>query len=350
MSNTGNGMGERPRVLTGDRPTGRLHLGHLAGSLRSRVALQDSHEVFVLVADVQGLTDHFERPEVLRRNIPEVMLDYLGAGLDPARVTFVRQSGVPELTELTVYLLNLVTVSKLRQNPTVKTEIAQKGFGEAVPAGFFIYPAAQVADITAFGAQVVPVGEDQLPMLELTREVVRRFNGLYGPAADGTDVLVEPQALLSASPRLPGLDGQAKMGKSLGNAAYLSDPPDELRRKVMGMFTDPAHLRAADPGQVEGNPVFAYLDAFDPDPARVQALKDHYRAGGLGDVTVKRHLLDVLDAELTPIRDRRATYAQDPQAVMDLLRSGTRRGREVAAHTLAQVRAALHLGEEAARL
>lgn len=346
----GERMEGRPRVLTGDRPTGRLHLGHLAGSLRSRVALQDSHEVFVLVADVQGLTDHFERPEVLRRNIPEVMLDYLGAGLDPARVTFVRQSDVPELTELTVYLLNLVTVSKLRQNPTVKTEIAQKGFGDSVPAGFFIYPAAQVADITAFGAQVVPVGEDQLPMLELTREVVRRFNGLYGPAADGMDVLVEPQALLSASPRLPGLDGQAKMGKSLGNAAYLSDPPDELRRKVMGMFTDPAHLRAADPGQVEGNPVFAYLDAFDPDPARVQALKDHYRAGGLGDVTVKRHLLDVLDAELTPIRERRATYAQDPQAVMDLLRSGTQRGREVAAHTLAQVRAALHLGEEAARL
>lgn len=328
-------------MLTGDRPTGRLHLGHLAGSLRSRVALQDSHEVFVLVADVQGLTDHFDRPDVLRRNVPEVMLDYLGAGLDPARVTFVRQSGVPELTELTVYLLNLVTVSKLRQNPTVKTEIAQKGFGEAVPAGFFIYPAAQVADITAFGAQVVPVGEDQLPMLELTREVVRRFNSLYGPAADGTDVLVEPQALLSASPRLPGLDGHAKMGKSLGNAAYLSDPPDELRRKVMGMFTDPAHLRAADPGQVEGNPVFAYLDAFDPDAARVQALKDHYRAGGLSDVTVKRHLLDILNAELTPIRDRRATYAQDPQAVMDLLRGGTQRGREVAAQTLAQVRAAL---------
>ncbi|UBV41947.1 tryptophan--tRNA ligase [Deinococcus taeanensis] len=336
MLNGVSGAGEKPRVLTGDRPTGRLHLGHLVGSLRARVALQESHEVFVLVADVQGLTDHFERPGVLRRHIPEVMLDYLSVGLDPAKVTFVQQSGVPELAELTMYLLNLVTVSKLRQNPTVKTEVAQKGFGAAVPAGFFIYPVAQAADITAFGAQVVPVGEDQLPMLELTREVARRFNLLYGG-----EVLRAPQALLSASPRLPGLDGNAKMGKSLGNAAYLSDTQAELRRKIMGMFTDPAHLRASDPGRVEGNPVFTYLDAFDPDVARVQALKEHYRAGGLGDVVVKKHLLDTLEAELGPIRERRVGYAQDPQAVMKLLRDGTARGREVAAGTLTRVRAAL---------
>ncbi|MBZ9752442.1 tryptophan--tRNA ligase [Deinococcus sp. HMF7604] len=327
----------RPRVLTGDRPTGRLHLGHLAGSLRTRVALQDTHELFVLVADVQALTDHFDRPEVVRAHIPEVMLDYLAAGLDPSRVTFVLQSAVPELAELTLYLLNLVTVSKLRQNPTVKTEIGQKGFGDAVPAGFFIYPAAQVADIVAFGAQVVPVGEDQQPMLELSREVVRRFNGLYG------NTLTEPQALLSAVPRLPSLDGQTKMGKSLGNAAYLSDSPDELRRKVMGMYTDPGHLRASDPGQVEGNPVFTYLDAFDPDTARVDALKAHYQAGGLGDVTVKRHLLDVLEELLIPMRARRAHYKADPAGVMALLRDGTDRGRVVVAQTLTDVRAALNL-------
>ncbi|MVN88031.1 tryptophan--tRNA ligase [Deinococcus sp. HMF7620] len=327
----------RPRVLTGDRPTGRLHLGHLTGSLRTRVALQDTHELFVLVADVQALTDHFDRPEVVRTHIPEVMLDYLAAGLDPSRVTFVLQSAVPELAELTLHLLNLVTVSKLRQNPTVKTEIGQKGFGDAVPAGFFIYPAAQVADIVAFGAQVVPVGEDQQPMLELSREVVRRFNGLYG------DTLIEPQALLSAVPRLPGLDGQTKMGKSLGNAAYLSDSPDELRRKVMGMYTDPGHLRASDPGQVEGNPVFTYLDAFDPDAARVDALKAHYQAGGLGDVTVKRHLLDVLEELLIPMRARRAQYEADPAGVMALLRDGTDRGRVIVAQTLTDVRAALNL-------
>ncbi|WP_221088017.1 tryptophan--tRNA ligase [Deinococcus aquaedulcis] len=329
----------RPRILTGDRPTGRLHLGHLAGSLQGRVALQDTHDLFVLVADVQALTDHFDRPHTVHDHVPEVMLDYLAAGLDPTKVTFVLQSAVPELAELTLYLLNLVTVSKLRQNPTVKTEIAQKGYGEAVPAGFFIYPAAQVADIVAFGAQVVPVGEDQQPMLELAREVVRRFNSLYGPT------LTEPQAQLSAVPRLPGLDGGAKMGKSLGNAIYLSDTPEEVRRKVMGMYTDPGHLRASDPGRVEGNPVFTYLDAFDPDPARVAALKAHYRAGGLGDVTLKRHLIEVLEALLAPMRARRTTFAAEPSAVRRLLQQGTARGRAEAACTLKRVRSVLRLHE-----
>ncbi|PTA66523.1 tryptophan--tRNA ligase [Deinococcus arcticus] len=326
----------RPRILTGDRPTGRLHLGHLAGSLRARAQLQHTHDLFVLVADVQALTDHFDRPETVHDHVPEVMLDYLAAGLDPAKVTFVLQSAVPELAELTLYLLNLVTVSKLRQNPTVKTEIAQKGFGDTVPAGFFIYPAAQVADIVGFGAAVVPVGEDQQPMLELARDVARRFNSLYGPT------LVEPRAYLSAVPRLPGLDGGAKMGKSLGNAIFLADPPEEVRRKVMGMYTDPGHLRASDPGRVEGNLVFTYLDAFDPDPARLAALKDHYRAGGLGDVALKRHLIGVLDDLLAPMRARRSAFAADP-AALQLLRQGSARGRAEVRLILARVRAALHL-------
>ena len=327
----------RPRILTGDRPTGPLHLGHLAGSLRNRVALQHDHETFLLLADVQALTDHFEEPHRVRENVLAVALDYLAAGLDPQQVTCVVQSGVPELAELTVYFLNLVTVSHLRQNPTVKTEIAQKGYGEAIPAGFFVYPVSQAADIAAFRAQVVPVGDDQLPMIEQTREIVRRFNSLYAP------VLVEPKERLSPVPRLPGLDGQAKMSKSLGNAILLSDPADEVARKVMGMYTDPHHLRASDPGRVEGNAVFTFLDAFDPDPARVQALKDHYRAGGLGDVKVKKHLIDVLDAVLSPIRQRRADHAQDPEAVRRFVQEGTERGRAVAAQTLSDVRRAMRL-------
>ncbi|MFC4639670.1 tryptophan--tRNA ligase [Deinococcus hohokamensis] len=327
----------KPRILTGDRPTGPLHLGHLVGSLQNRVALQREYETFVLLADVQALTDNFEQPDKVRRNVLEVALDYLAVGLDPQACTFVIQSQIPEIAELTVFYLNLVTVSHLRQNPTVKTEIAQKGYGEAVPAGFFVYPVSQAADITAFGAQLVPVGADQLPMIEQTREIVRRFNGLYAP------VLVEPQALVGRAARLPGLDGQEKMGKSLGNAIFLSDPADEVRRKVMGMYTDPGHLRVEDPGQVEGNPVFTYLDAFDPDPARVQALKEHYTRGGLGDVKVKRHLLDVLEGTLAPIRERRADFAQDPGAVMMLVQEGTHRGREVAAATMARVRQAMRL-------
>ncbi|ANC71727.1 tryptophan--tRNA ligase [Deinococcus radiodurans] len=327
----------RPRVLTGDRPTGALHLGHLAGSLQNRVRLQDEAELFVLLADVQALTDHFDRPEQVRENVLAVALDYLAAGLDPQKTTCVVQSAVPELAELTVYFLNLVTVSHLRQNPTVKAEIAQKGYGERVPAGFFVYPVSQAADIAAFGATLVPVGDDQLPMLEQTREIVRRFNALYAP------VLAEPQAQLSRVPRLPGLDGQAKMSKSLGNAIALGDSADEVARKVMGMYTDPGHLRASDPGRVEGNPVFTFLDAFDPDPARVQALKDQYRAGGLGDVKVKKHLIDVLNGVLAPIRTRRAEYERDPDAVLRFVTEGTARGREVAAQTLGQVRRAMRL-------
>lgn len=327
----------KPRILTGDRPTGRLHIGHLVGSLQTRVALQHDYETFVLLADVQALTDNFEQPEKVRRHVLEVALDYLAVGLDPQACTFVIQSQIPEIAELTVFYLNLVTVSHLRQNPTVKSEIARKGYGEAVPAGFFVYPVSQAADITAFGAQLVPVGADQLPMIEQTREIVRRFNSLYAP------VLVEPQALVGRAARLPGLDGQEKMGKSLGNAIFLSDSADEVRRKVMGMFTDPGHLRVEDPGQVEGNPVFAYLDAFDPDAAGVQALKDHYARGGLGDVKVKRHLLEVLEASLAPIRERRTEFARDPGAVLALVQEGTARGREVAAVTMALVRRAMGL-------
>lgn len=327
----------RPRILTGDRPTGALHLGHLAGSLQNRVRLQDEAELFVLLADVQALTDNFDQPHKVRENVLEVALDYLAAGLKPEKVTCVAQSAVPELAELTVYFLNLVTVSHLRQNPTVKTEIAQKGYGEGIPAGFFVYPVSQAADIAAFRATLVPVGDDQLPMIEQTREIVRRFGALYAP------VLVEPRELLSSVPRLPGLDGQTKMSKSLGNAILLKASADEVARKVMGMYTDPHHLRASDPGRVEGNPVFAFLDAFDPDPARVQALKEHYSAGGLGDVKVKKHLTDVLESVLAPIRERREEYRRDPDAVLRFVTEGTARGREVAAQTLSDVRRAMRL-------
>lgn len=327
----------KQRILTGDRPTGPLHLGHLVGSLQSRVRLQREYDTFVLVADVQALTDNFEDPDKIRTNVFEVALDYLAVGLDPREVTVVVQSLVPEIAELTVLYLNLVTVSHLRQNPTVKAEIVQKGYGESVPAGFFVYPVSQAADITAFGASVVPVGDDQLPMIEQTAEIVRRFGRLYAP------VLTEPRALLSATPRLPGLDGKAKMSKSLGNAIFLKDPADEVARKVRGMYTDPHHLRAEDPGTVEGNPVFAYLDAFDPDREGVLALKEHYRRGGLGDVKVKRHLLEVLEGVLGPIRARREEVARDPEFVREMLRDGTARGREVAAETMRRVREAMRI-------
>lgn len=327
----------KPRILTGDRPTAPLHIGHYAGSLRSRVALQHEYDTFVLIADVQAMTDNFANPEKVRQNVFQVALDYLAVGLEPDTCTFVIQSLIPEIAELTVFYLNLVTVSHLHQNPTVKTEIAQKGYGQSVPAGFFCYPVSQAADITAFGAQLVPVGQDQLPMIEQTREIVRRFNTLYAP------VLVEPQELLGAAPRLPGLDAQGKMSKSLGNAIFLGDSADEVRRKVMGMFTDPLHVRAADPGRVEGNPVFTYLDAFDPDPARVQALKDHYARGGLGDVKVKKHLVEVLEELLGPIRLKRQEYAQDMGYVRELVRLGTQRGREVAAGTMQAAREAMGL-------
>lgn len=327
----------RQRILTGDRPTGPLHIGHLAGSLRNRVALQHEYETYVLLADVQALTDNFENPQKVRDNVMEVALDYLAVGLDPDICTFVIQSQLPEIAELTVFYLNLVTVSHLRQNPTVKAEITQKGYGESVPAGFFVYPVSQAADITAFGAHLVPVGEDQLPMIEQTREIVRRFNHLYAP------VLTEPQALVGQAARLPGLDGGGKMSKSLNNAIFLSDSADTVARKVRGMCTDPGHLRAEDPGRVEGNPVFAYLDAFDPDVVGLEAMKDHYRRGGLGDVKVKRHLTDVLEATLAPIRERRADFARDLPQVREVVRLGTERGREVAAETMNAVRGAMGL-------
>lgn len=325
------------RILTGDRPTGPLHIGHLKGSLHNRVRLQREYETYVLIADVQALTDNFENPQKVRDNVLEVALDYLAVGLDPAKAAFVVQSMIPEIAELTVFYLNLVTVSHLRQNPTVKSEIAQKGYGESVPAGFFVYPVSQAADITAFGASLVPVGEDQLPMIEQTREIVRRFNGLYAP------VLVEPQALVTsgAAARLPGTDGGSKMSKSLNNAIFLKDSADEVAKKVRGMYTDPGHLRVEDPGQVEGNPVFAYLDAFDPDTAGVQALKDHYRRGGLGDVKVKRHLLEVLEAELGPIRARREEYARNMDEVQRAVKEGTARGRALAVQTMDAVRRAM---------
>jgi len=327
----------RKTILTGDRPTGPLHLGHYVGSLENRVALQHEYATYVLIADVQALTDHAEQPELVQRNVLEVALDYLAVGVDPTVATIVVQSGVPELAELTVYYLNLVTVARLGRNPTVKDEMRQKGFDADVPAGFLVYPVSQAADITAFRADVVPVGEDQLPMIEQTVEIVRRFNRLYGP------VLVEPTALVSKHARLPGTDGLSKMGKSLGNAIFLSDPTDVVVQKVMGMYTDPGHVRAELPGTVEGNPVFSYLEAFEPDAAAVEDLKLRYRAGGLGDVAVKRRLIDVLEAFLGPIRARRIEFAGDPAAVTRMLREGTARGRAVAHQTLAEVRRALHL-------
>lgn len=331
-------------ILTGDRPTGPLHLGHYVGSLASRLRLQHEYETYLLVADLQALTDHADEPARIRANVLEVALDYLAVGIDPDAAAMVVQSGVPELAELTMYYLNLVTLARLMRNPTVKEEMRQKGFAAEVPAGFLAYPVSQAADITAFGAHLVPVGDDQLPMIEQTVEIVRRFNRLYG---GGDAVLVEPAPLVPPLARLPGTDGQSKMGKSLGNAIFLSDPSDVVAAKVRGMYTDPGHLRVEDPGRVEGNPVFAYLDAFDPDAAAVADLKRRYAAGGLGDTTVKRRLLEVLEAFLAPIRARRAEHARDPGHVRRLLRAGTARGRRVAAGTLARVRAAMGIEDDA---
>ncbi len=322
-------------ILTGDRPTGPLHLGHYVGSLQSRVRLQHAHDTYVLIADLQALTDHADAPGRIRHNVLEVALDYLAVGIDPAVATILVQSGVPELAELTGYLLNMVSVARLQRNPTVREEMRQKGFDADVPAGFLVYPVSQAADIAAFRADLVPVGDDQRPVIELAAEIVRRFNRLYGP------VLVEPEALVPPMGRLPGIDGGSKMGKSLGNAIFLSDPADVVARKVMAMYTDPGHVRAADPGRVEGNAVFAHLEAFDPDATAVAELEARYRAGGLGDVAVKRRLVDVLEGFLAPIRARRAALAAEPGHVAALLRAGTARGRAVARRTLADVRAAM---------
>ncbi|MBM3886608.1 tryptophan--tRNA ligase [Candidatus Dependentiae bacterium] len=326
-------------VLTGDRPTGPLHLGHYVGSLKNRLLLQEDHDQFVMIADVQALTDNAENPEKVRASVTEVVLDYLAVGIDPTKSTIFIQSMIPEIAELTVFFLNLVTVARLHHNPTVKDEIKQKGYGESIPAGFFMYPVSQAADITILKASIVPVGQDQLPMIEQTHEIVRKFNRLYG------DVLVEPAALVptALTGRLPGLDGKAKMGKSLGNAIFLSDEADVVTKKVMSMYTDENHLRVEDPGQIDGNAVFMYLDEFGRDQAAVADMKAHYQRGGLGDVKVKRYLNDELQALLSPIRERRKQYAADLGHVMRIIQEGTARARERAQQTMAQVRRAMKI-------
>lgn len=339
-------------ILTGDRPTGRLHVGHYVGSLRRRVELQNSgnfDKIFIMIADAQALTDNADNPDKVRENIIEVALDYLSVGLDPGKSNLFVQSYVTELTELAFYYMNLVTVSRLQRNPTVKTEIQMRNFETSIPVGFFTYPISQAADITAFRATTVPVGEDQEPMIEQTREIVRRFNLIYG------DTLVEPEILLpdnAACLRLPGIDGKAKMSKSLGNCIYLSDTTEEVKKKVKIMYTDPSHLRVEDPGHLEGNAVFTYLDAFCrpehfaaywPDYANLDELKDHYKRGGLGDVKVKKFLTAILEEELTPIRARRAEFEKDIPEVYNILKRGSDAARQVAAATLADVRKAMRI-------
>lgn len=328
-------------VLTGDRPTGKLHLGHFVGSLSQRVKMQDIYKQFILIADAQALTDNFEHPEKVRKNVLEVALDYLAVGIDFNKSTVFIQSMIPEIAELAIFYLNLVTVHRLQRNPTVKAEIQQKAFGESVPAGFLTYPVHQAADITIVKGTLVPVGNDQLPMIEQTNELVRSFNRIYK-----VDLFPEVQAVLSSTPRLPGIDGSGKMGKSLGNAIFLADDADTVTKKVMSMYTDPHHLRVEDPGCIEGNTVFAYLDVFDTDTAKVTALKEHYQRGGLGDVKVKRYLVDVLQGVLEPIRQRRAQYAKDEAEVMRLVLQGTHATREVARQTMQEVRTVMHLDYE----
>ncbi|MBE5882154.1 MAG: tryptophan--tRNA ligase [Lachnospiraceae bacterium] len=339
-------------ILTGDRPTGKLHIGHYVGSLKRRVELQNTGEyddIFIMIADAQALTDNADNPEKVRQNIVEVALDYLSCGLDPAVSTIFIQSMVPQLTELSFYYMNLVTVSRLQRNPTVKAEIQMRNFEASIPVGFFTYPISQAADITAFKATVVPVGEDQMPMIEQTKEIVHKFNYVYG------ETLVDPKIMLpdnKACLRLPGTDGSAKMSKSLGNCIYLSDSEQDVQKKIMSMFTDPTHLRVEDPGHVEGNPVFIYLDAFCrdehfaefwPEYQNLQEVKDHYTRGGLGDVKVKRFLNSVMQAELAPIRERRAQWEKDIPAVYEILKKGSERAEAVAAQTLAEVREAMKI-------
>lgn len=339
-------------ILTGDRPTGRLHIGHYVGSLRERVILQnqgDFDKIFIMIADAQALTDNAENPQKVRDNIIEVALDYLACGIDPEKSTILIQSMIPELTELTFYYMNLVTVARVQRNPTVKTEIKMRNFEMNIPVGFFVYPISQAADITAFGATIVPAGEDQKPMLEQCREIVHRFNSIYG------ETLVEPNIMLpqnSACLRLPGLDGKAKMSKSLGNCIYLSDEPEEIKKKVMSMYTDPNHLRVEDPGDTENNPVFIYLDAFCkdedfaeflPEYKNLDELKAHYQRGGLGDVKVKKFLNNVIQKELAPIRERRKMWEQKPHEVYEILHKGSLEAKEVAAKTLENVKRAMKI-------
>ena len=339
-------------ILTGDRPTGRLHIGHYVGSLRERVALQNQggfDKIFIMIADAQALTDNAENPQKVRDNISEVALDYLACGINPEKSTILIQSMIPELTELTFYYMNLVTIARVQRNPTVKTEIKMRNFEMNIPVGFFVYPISQAADITAFGATTVPAGEDQAPMLEQCREIVHKFNSVYG------ETLIEPNIMLpqnSACLRLPGLDGKAKMSKSLGNCIYLSDEPEDIKKKVMSMYTDPNHLRVEDPGDTENNPVFIYLDAFCkpeyfkeflPEYQNLDELKAHYQKGGLGDVKVKKFLNNVLQSELAPIRERRKMWEQKTDEVYEILKQGSLEAKEVASQTLANVRKAMKI-------
>ena len=339
-------------ILTGDRPTGRLHVGHYVGSLKERVALQNSgkfDEIYIMIADAQALTDNAEHPEKVRQNIMQVALDYLAVGIDPEKSTIFIQSLVPELTELTFYYMNLVTVSRVQRNPTVKAEIQQRNFEASIPVGFFCYPISQAADITAFHATAVPVGEDQLPMLEQCSEIVHKFNSVYG------ETLTDPKIILPSNKaclRLPGIDGKAKMSKSLGNCIYLSDEPEDIKKKIMSMYTDPNHLRVQDPGKVEGNPVFIYLDAFSrpehfaeflPEYQNLDELKAHYQRGGLGDVKIKKFLNAVMQAELEPIRNRRKEWEQRLPEVVEILKEGSAVAEKTAAATLANVRKAMRI-------
>ena len=331
-------MNQKKVILTGDRPTGVLHLGHFVGSLANRVKMQDEYNQFVMIADMQALTDHATQPELIKKSILEVMLDYLSVGIDPKKTTILLQSLIPQISELTMFYLNLVTWNRLKHNPTVKQEIKQKNFQDSVPAGFMIYPVSQAADITIFKANFVPVGDDQLPMIEQTNEIVRKFNRIYNK-----EVLVEAEAITPEIARLPGIDGNAKMSKTLKNAIYLSDDMDSIKKKVMSMYTDPDHIRVEDPGKVENNPVFIYLDAFDPDKGNLQKMKEHYQKGGLGDVVCKRYLLEVLENFLTPIREKRKEYEKDPKHVLDLLMKGSFDAEKVASNTLKEVKDVMHL-------
>ncbi|HGA0690822.1 TPA: tryptophan--tRNA ligase [Streptococcus agalactiae] len=335
----------KPIILTGDRPTGKLHIGHYVGSLKNRVLLQNegSYTLFVFLADQQALTDHAKDPQTIVESIGNVALDYLAVGLDPNKSTLFIQSQIPELAELSMYYMNLVSLARLERNPTVKTEIAQKGFGESIPAGFLVYPVAQAADITAFKANLVPVGTDQKPMIEQTREIVRSFNHAYN-----CQVLVEPEGIYpenDAAGRLPGLYGNAKMSKSLNNGIFLADDMDTVKKKVMSMYTDPNHIKVEEPGQIEGNMVFHYLDVFgrDEDQKEITAMKEHYQKGGLGDVKTKRYLLDILERELSPIRERRLEYAKDMGQVYQMLQKGSEKAQAVAASTLDEVKSAMGL-------
>lgn len=331
---------KKETLLTGDRPTGKLHIGHYIGSLKNRVTLQNSelYNSYIMIADQQALTDNARNPEKIRNNLIEVALDYLSVGINPSKSTIFIQSQIPELNELTMHYLNLVTVARLERNPTVKSEIKERNFNMSIPAGFMIYPVSQAADITAFKANIVPVGEDQLPMIEQTREIVRSFNNIYKE-----DVLVEPRAILPKEGlgRLPGIDGKAKMSKSLNNSIYLSDEPDVIKNKVMSMYTDPNHIRVEDPGTIENNTVFIYLDAFCNEIDKLQEMKMHYQRGGLGDVKVKKYLNEIIQVELEPIRNRRKEYEKNLDYVYEVLKEGSNNARKIASNTLRDVRNAI---------